>query len=76
MNPLVLSGTGTIVPSGTQLSCYQEPEIEKTSVFTKGFRDSNLSNLNSFGIYLTDPAFCTFGDYCAQEIPGKGKWRP
>ncbi len=75
MNPLVLSGTRSIVPSGTQLSCYQEPKIQKLSIFAKGFRDSNLSNLNSFGIYLTDPAFCTFGDNRAKKIPGKGKGR-
>jgi hypothetical protein len=76
VNPLVLSGTAAIVPSGTQLSCYQEPKIEKTSIFSKGFRDSNLSNLNSYGIYLTDPAFCTFGDNPTKKIPRKGKGRP
>jgi hypothetical protein len=50
--------------------------MEKTSIFSEGFRDSNLSNLNSFGIYLTDPAFCTFGDNPTSKIPGKGKGRP
>jgi hypothetical protein len=75
VNPLVLLGTAAIVPSGTRLSCYQEPEIGKVAIFSRPFRDSNLSNLNSFGIYLTDPAFCAFGENCAQKIPGKGEGR-
>jgi len=45
---LVLSGTGTIVPSGTRLSCYQEPKPPLTRGNKKRNRAPNLdSNIDS-----------------------------
>ena len=48
VNPIVLSGTHTIVPSGTALSCYQEQKSGITHGNQKRIRPLNLeSNLES-----------------------------
>ncbi len=62
MNHLVLSGTPAIVPSGTRSTCYRGPKSGENSCLSKACRASNLSNLNSFGIYLTNFAFSPVGE--------------
>jgi hypothetical protein len=62
VNHLVLSRTPTIVPSGTGSSCYRGPKSGKISCLSKACRASNLSNLDSFGIYLTNFAFSPVGE--------------
>lgn len=57
---LVLSGTGTIVPSGTQPSCYQEPESPLSHGRTSEIRAPNLesneeSNFTVVGAGKTAP---------------------
>lgn len=57
MDKHVISGTQTLVISGTRSSWFQEPE-SALSVYSGGeIGASNLSNLDSFGILLTNPAF-------------------
>lgn len=56
MNHLVLSGTNTIVPSGTGSSCYRGPESIETRYLRTACGNRNFSNLESFGFLLTDRA--------------------
>ena len=56
MNHLVLSGTATVVPSGTRSSCYRGPESELTPWRSKPCPLRNFPNLESFGFLLTDRA--------------------
>lgn len=56
MNHLVLSGTATVVPSGTRSSCYQGPESELTRWRSIPCRLRNFPNLEPFGFLLTDSA--------------------
>ena len=56
MNHLVLSGTATVVPSGTRSSCYRGPESELTPWRSKPCPLRNFPNLESFGFLLTDCA--------------------
>lgn len=59
---LVLSGTGTIVPSGTRPSCYQEPQTSLSHWQKIGIRALNLesnqesnSSIGGLGENSTDP---------------------
>lgn len=57
MNQLVLSGTATLVPSGTGSSCYRGPESGPTPCALALSSRRNSSNQKSFGFLLTDRAF-------------------
>jgi hypothetical protein len=54
VNHLVLSGTATVVPSGTRSSCYRGPESELTPWRSIPSSPRNFPNLESFGFLLTD----------------------
>jgi len=56
VNHLVLSGTATVVPSGTRSSCYRGPESELTPWRSIPSSPRNFPNLESFGFLLTDSA--------------------
>ena len=47
MNTLVLSGTASLVPSGTRSSCYREPKSGLPPTAKRKFGDSNFSNRES-----------------------------
>jgi hypothetical protein len=55
VNHLVLSGTRTLVPSGTRSSCDRGPESTTTRCGTTLSRSRNSPNQESFGFLLTDP---------------------
>lgn len=57
MNQLVLSGTATLVPSGTRSSCYRGPESGPSPCPLALSSRRNSSNQKSFGFLLTDGAF-------------------
>ena len=58
MNSPVLSGTEIPVLSGTRFPCYQEPKGVITLCSKKLNRTpSNCTNLDSFGILLTEGVF-------------------
>ncbi|QOZ77952.1 hypothetical protein XH83_22455 [Bradyrhizobium sp. CCBAU 53351] len=54
MNQLVLSGTATLVLSGTRSSCYRGPESSLRACFSVLSSPSNFTNQKSFGFLLTD----------------------
>lgn len=56
MNQLVLSGTTTLVLSGTRSSCYRGPESSLRACFSACSSRSNFTNQKSFGFLLTDQA--------------------
>lgn len=56
MNQLVLSGTATLVPSGTGSSCYRGPESDPNPCPFALSSRRNSSNQKSFGFLLTDRA--------------------
>lgn len=56
MNKLVLSGTATLVLSGTRSSCYRGPESSLRACFPALSSRSNFTNRKSFGFLLTDQA--------------------
>jgi hypothetical protein len=56
VNQLVLSGTATLVLSGTQSSCYRGPKSSLRACFSTLFSSSNFTNQKSFGFLLTDQA--------------------
>lgn len=62
MNQLVLSGTATLVPSGTQSSCYRGPKSGLRPCCSALCSARNFPNPESFGFFLTDPAFVAAGD--------------
>lgn len=63
MNQLVLSGTATLVLSGTRSSCYRGPESSLRACFSALFSRSNFANQKSSGFLLTDPTTtCDGGD--------------
>jgi hypothetical protein len=62
VNHLVLSGTVPHVLSGTGSSCYRGPKSLEIDCRSKACLASNLSNLDSFGIYLMNSAFARIGD--------------
>ena len=55
MNSLVLSGTAALVLSRTRSSCYQGPESGEYRDGSTAYPCRNVSNLDSFGIFLTSP---------------------
>lgn len=57
MNCLVLSGTRTIVPSGTGVSCYRGPQSPNLRAKSASCELPNLSNPDSCGIFLTEAGF-------------------
>jgi hypothetical protein len=78
VNHLVLSGTRTIVPSGTKSSCHRGPKSKSTSWRARISRARNFTNRESFGFLLTEalePASCSG----CQDIPAcplPRRWRP
>jgi hypothetical protein len=56
VNQLVLSGTATLVPSGTGSSCYRGPESVLSACCRVRSSRRNSSNQKSFGFLLTDRA--------------------
>jgi hypothetical protein len=62
VNQLVLSGTATLVPSGTQSSCYRGPKSGLRPCCQTLCSPRNFPNLKSFGFSLTEPAFVAVGD--------------
>jgi hypothetical protein len=62
VNQLVLSGTATLVPSGTQSSCYRGPKSGLRPCCATLCSARNFPNLKSFGFFLTDRAFVAAGD--------------
>ena len=57
MNQLVLSGTESLVPSGTASSCYRGPESGERLSRSIASGARNFSNLESFGFLLTESLF-------------------
>jgi hypothetical protein len=56
VNQLVLSGTVTLVPSGTGSSCYRGPESVLSVCNQARSSRCNFTNQKSFGFLLTDRA--------------------
>jgi hypothetical protein len=56
VNRLVLSGTATLVLSGTRSSCYRGPESSLRACFSGLSCRSNFTNRKSFGFLLTEKA--------------------
>jgi hypothetical protein len=54
VNQLVLSGTATLVPSGTGSSCYRGPKSGLRPCCSTLCSSRNFPNLKSFGFFLTD----------------------
>ncbi|RZN12367.1 hypothetical protein CWO91_04540 [Bradyrhizobium genosp. SA-3] len=67
MNQLVLSGTATLVLSGTRSSCYRGPESSLRACFSALSGRSNFTNQKSFGFLLTDET--------TSRIRGDWQWR-
>ena len=58
MNRLVQSGTLRVVLSGTGSSCYRGPKSPVSQARSAACGARNFTNVDSFGIFLTDPAIC------------------
>jgi hypothetical protein len=56
VNQLVLSGTTTLVPSGTGSSCHRGPESGLSVCYQARSSRRNFTNQKSFGFLLTDRA--------------------
>ena len=56
MNPVVPSGTGAVVPSGTRSSCHRGPKPQPTCRQQRAICARNFTNQESFGFLLTDAA--------------------
>ena len=56
MNQFVLSGTATLVPSGTESSCYRGPESALSACNQTRSGRRNFTNQKSFGFLLTNRA--------------------
>jgi hypothetical protein len=56
VNHLVLSGTATLVPSGTGSSCYRGPESVLSDCYQSRSSRRNFTNQKSCGFLLTDGA--------------------
>jgi hypothetical protein len=54
VNQLVLSGTATLVLSGTRSSCYRGPKPTLSACLSAPSSRSNFTNQKSFGFLLTD----------------------
>lgn len=61
MNQLVLSGTATLVLSGTRSSCYRGPESSLRACFFALSGCSNFTNQKSFGFLLTEQTTSRIG---------------
>ena len=61
MNQLVLSGTATLVLSGTRSSCYRGPESDLNACFSALSGRSNFTNQKSFGFLLTEQTTSRIG---------------
>ena len=61
VNQLVLSGTATLVLSGTRSSCYRGPESRLRACFSALSGRSNFTNQKSFGFLLTEQAESRIG---------------
>lgn len=61
MNQLVLSGTATLVLSGTRSSCYRGPESSLSACLSAHSSPSNFTNQKSFGFLLTDQTASRIG---------------
>lgn len=70
MNQLVLSGTATLVLSGTQSSCYRGPESSLRVCFSALSGPSNSTNQKSFGFLLTDQAESSVGGDRQRQAAG------
>ena len=75
MNHLVLSGTATVVPSGTRSSCYRGPESELIPWHSISISSRNFPNLESFGFLLTDDASRWTVDSVRAAKPHTAAWR-
>ena len=75
MNHLVLSGTATVVPSGTPSSCYQGPDSQLSHWRSIPCRLRNFPNLESFGFLLTDCASRRAVDSALAAKPHASVWR-
>jgi hypothetical protein len=62
VNQLVLSGTATLVPSGTQSSCYRGPKSGLRPCCSTLCSARNFPNLKSLGFFLTDRPVIAVGD--------------
>jgi len=75
VNPVVLSGTDTIVPSGTRSSCYRGPKSVESVSASGACCAHNFSNLDSFGILLT-PLSCFARQRRAMSRNGREAKKP
>jgi hypothetical protein len=75
VNHLVLSGTATVVPSGTRSSCYRGPESELTPWRSIPSSPRNFPNLESFGFLLTDCDYRWAVDGTLAAKPHAPAWR-
>lgn len=81
MNQLVLSGTATIVPSGTRSSCYRGPEAYPSPCPLAVSSGRNSSNQKSFGFLLTVRAFgplritSTVRLFCLAKVRARARTR-
>jgi hypothetical protein len=73
VNQLVLSGTATLVPSGTGCSCYQGPKsvVSICNQARSGCR--NFTNQKSFGFLLTDRAVFPAVHNSLRRLLGRAK---
>lgn len=77
MNQLVLSGTATLVLSGTRSSCYRGPESSLRACFFAISSCSNFTNQKSFGFLLTDQAGNRIaGDWQPQTVNPRCRQKP
>lgn len=77
MNQLVLSGTATLVLSGTRSSCYRGPESSLRACFSAVSNRSNFTNQKSFGFLLTDQTTSRIGgDWKRRAINPASRQKP
>ena len=69
---LVLSGTDSIVPSGTKPSCYRGPKWSLTPCYVIVHGVPNCTNIESFGFILTDRAAIHLVDDRGKALPERG----
>ncbi|MGY4505839.1 hypothetical protein ACVWYH_009796 [Bradyrhizobium sp. GM24.11] len=74
MNQLVLSGTATLVLSGTRSSCYRGPKSGLSGCFFTLYRHRNFTNQKSFGFLLTSQTTSILGDGQQRDVnPASGR---
>ncbi len=76
VDSLVLSGTRTIVPSGTGASCYQEPKQALTHCPASGNRALNLESNSESNFKRRASAFASAADQPRQGAKWPGKTPP